>query len=159
MIRIPAAREMATRIELRCPDPACNPYLELSVILAAGLDGIANKIEAPKTELNIDESIKETCQNAGHLKIVWDRPRKNTVKLLLLIDSDGSMRMHMDLCNRLFKAVNKSNHFHDLKIYYFHNCIYDYLYTDPLCLKGHWIETDWVFNNSEIRTLRGKTII
>jgi len=47
LIRIPAARGAATRVELRCPDPACNPYLALAVILSAGLDGIENKIQPP----------------------------------------------------------------------------------------------------------------
>jgi glutamine synthetase len=47
LIRIPAARGSATRVELRCPDPSCNPYLALAAILAAGLDGIENKIEPP----------------------------------------------------------------------------------------------------------------
>ena len=45
LIRIPAARGEATRIELRCPDPAANPYLALAVCLAAGLDGIGQKIK------------------------------------------------------------------------------------------------------------------
>ena len=40
LIRIPAARGSSTRVELRCPDPACNPYLAIAVCLAAGLDGI-----------------------------------------------------------------------------------------------------------------------
>lgn len=47
LIRIPAARGSATRLELRCPDPSCNPYLALTAILAAGLDGIENKIQPP----------------------------------------------------------------------------------------------------------------
>ena len=47
LIRIPAARGNSTRVELRCPDPACNPYLSLAVCLAAGLDGIERKLEAP----------------------------------------------------------------------------------------------------------------
>ncbi len=47
LIRIPAARGEATRIELRCPDPAANPYLALAVCLAAGLDGIKNKLKPP----------------------------------------------------------------------------------------------------------------
>lgn len=47
LIRIPAARGEATRIELRCPDPAANPYLALAVCLAAGLDGIQNQIQPP----------------------------------------------------------------------------------------------------------------
>jgi glutamine synthetase len=44
LIRIPAGRGTAARIELRCPDPAANPYLTLAVCLAAGLDGIKNKL-------------------------------------------------------------------------------------------------------------------
>ena len=47
LIRVPAARGNSTRLELRCPDPSCNPYLALAAILAAGLDGIENKIEPP----------------------------------------------------------------------------------------------------------------
>jgi len=46
MVRIPARRGMATRCEVRMPDPACNPYLAFTVMLAAGLDGIKNKLEA-----------------------------------------------------------------------------------------------------------------
>jgi glutamine synthetase len=47
LIRIPAKRGMSTRVELRSPDPACNPYLALAVCLKAGLDGIKNKIMPP----------------------------------------------------------------------------------------------------------------
>ena len=85
----------------------------------------SSKVEAQKTELDIDATIDETCENAGMLKLVFDKPRKNTVKVLLLIDSDGSMLMYSKLCNRLFQAVSQANHFKDLKVYYFHNCIYD----------------------------------
>lgn len=45
LVRIPAARGLATRIEIRNPDPLANPYLELAVILAAGLDGIKNELD------------------------------------------------------------------------------------------------------------------
>lgn len=48
LIRIPAARGAGTRIELRSPDPAANPYLLLALCLAAGLDGIKNQLEPPK---------------------------------------------------------------------------------------------------------------
>ena len=47
LIRIPAARGQSTRVELRCPDPCCNPYLELAVCLAAGLDGIEKGMTPP----------------------------------------------------------------------------------------------------------------
>lgn len=45
LVRVPAARKKATRIELRMPDPACNPYLALAVMLRAGLDGIEKDID------------------------------------------------------------------------------------------------------------------
>jgi len=51
LIRIPSyspGREGATRAELRCPDPSCNPYLAFAAMLAAGLDGIKNKLEPPE---------------------------------------------------------------------------------------------------------------
>jgi glutamine synthetase len=47
LIRVPAKRGSSTRIELRCPDPSCNPYLAIAACLAAGLDGIEKKIEPP----------------------------------------------------------------------------------------------------------------
>lgn len=48
LIRIPSARGLSTRVEVRSVDPSANPYLALSVLLAAGLDGIENKLDAPK---------------------------------------------------------------------------------------------------------------
>ncbi len=48
MIRIPASRGLSTRIEVRSPDPSANPYLALSVMLRAGLDGIEKKMELPE---------------------------------------------------------------------------------------------------------------
>ncbi len=107
----------------------------------------SSRVDSAKTELDIDATIDATCENAGMLKLVYDKPRKNTVKLLLLMDSDGSMRTYSKLCSQLFQAVNQSTHLKDLKIYYFHNCIYDYLYTDPYIIDGRWIETDWIFKN------------
>ncbi len=54
LVRVPAKRGMSTRCEVRIPDPACNPYLAFAVMLAAGLDGIANKTYAgPPVNKNI----------------------------------------------------------------------------------------------------------
>ena len=64
LIRIPAARGAGTRVELRCPDPAANPYLTLAVCLAAGLDGIEHKIMPPESvkenvfEMRISQKVK-----------------------------------------------------------------------------------------------------
>ena len=56
LIRVPAKRGEATRVELRSPDPSCNPYLALSVIFEAIIDGVENKIEPP---LQVEENIYE----------------------------------------------------------------------------------------------------
>ncbi len=47
LVRIPAARGMSTRTEIRCPDPSCNPYLALAMMLNSGLDGVKNKLTPP----------------------------------------------------------------------------------------------------------------
>ncbi len=56
LIRVPAKRKDATRVELRSPDPSCNPYLALAVILGAIIDGVENHIEPP---LQVEENIYE----------------------------------------------------------------------------------------------------
>ncbi len=116
---------------------------------------LSSRVDAPKTELDLDETVQQTCNNAGLLKIVWERPRVNTIKLLLFMDSDGSMWPYSELCNQLFQAAHQSNHFKDLKVYYFHNCIYEHLYKDPTCTRNRWVDTEWVFNNydSEYRLI------
>lgn len=70
LIRIPKARGKATRLEYRAPDPSCNPYLAFAVILAAGLDGIENKIEAPAAvEENIYKMTEAEKQKRGINKL------------------------------------------------------------------------------------------
>ena len=107
----------------------------------------SSKLDIPKTELDINGTIDKTCNNGGMLEIVMDKPRKNTVKLLLLMDSGGTMIPYSSLMNELFQSVNKSNHYKDVKVYYFHNCIYSKLYNTPECENGDWIDTEWMFRN------------
>lgn len=60
LLRVPAARGIGARVELRSPDPSANPYLALAVCLAAGLDGIRNEIAPPKSiDCNIFEMTEE----------------------------------------------------------------------------------------------------
>lgn len=66
LIRIPASRGNATRIELRCPDPSANPYLALAVCLRAGLDGIVNHIMPPDSvDCNIFQMTEEEKRAGG----------------------------------------------------------------------------------------------
>jgi len=69
LIRVPEyrpGREKATRIEYRSPDPACNPYLAFSVMLAAGLEGIEKGLEPPKpVEENVYEMTEQEREKRG----------------------------------------------------------------------------------------------
>lgn len=105
------------------------------------------RVDAPRSELNIDSTIRATCDNAGGLKLVFDKPRKNTVKLMLLIDSGGSMDPYSSMCTALFQAVSKSNHFKDLKVYYFHNCFKRLFYHSPMLDMQDAISARWILDN------------
>ena len=87
-----------------------------------------------KDELDLDGTIDATSRNGGRLEIVWNRPRKNKLKILLVMDSGGSMDSYINLCSQLFTAVKRATHFKDLQYYYFHNCIYDKIYVKPACV-------------------------
>ena len=104
-------------------------------------------VDLPPTEFDVDNTIKDTADNAGVLKVRYKRPRENTVKVLLLMDSGGSMDYYSRLCSALFQAVSKSGHFKDLRVYYFHNCVYSRLYTDPRMMRGSSVDTQWVLSN------------
>ncbi|TCP69139.1 type I glutamate--ammonia ligase [Baia soyae] len=66
LVRVPASRGLSTRIEVRSPDPAANPYLALATMLAAGLDGIKNKLVAPpQTDRNIYVMDEQERRDAG----------------------------------------------------------------------------------------------
>ncbi len=107
----------------------------------------SSRLDIPETELDIDGTVSKTCNNGGCLQIVMQKPRKNAVKLLLLMDSGGTMIPYSTLLNEIFQAVHKSNHYKDVKTYYFHNCIYSKLYKTPECENGDWIDTEWMFRN------------
>ena len=107
----------------------------------------STKLDIPKTELDINGTVDKTCNNGGCLQIVMEKPRKNAVKLLMLMDSGGTMIPYTRLMNELFQSVSKSNHFKDVKFYYFHNCIYSHVYKTPECDNGDWVETEWLFRN------------
>ena len=81
-------------------------------------------------ELDLDETIAAIAKNAGEIELMWQRSRKNSVKLLLLMDVGGSMEPFALLCSQLFSAAHSSSHFKDFQYYYFHNCIYEDLYKD-----------------------------
>ena len=100
--------------------------------------------DTTEREVDVDGTIHDTCDHAGTLHIRWKKPRKNAVKVLLLMDSGGSMDYYAGLCSQLFQAATKSTHFKELHTYYFHNCIYDTLYSEPTLWYQDSVATDWV---------------
>jgi len=66
LVRIPAARGKGTRVELRNPDPTCNPYLEMALCLAAGLDGIKKNMTPPApVDFNVFDLTAEELKENG----------------------------------------------------------------------------------------------
>ncbi|GAB4436457.1 MAG: hypothetical protein OHK0040_07690 [bacterium] len=81
-------------------------------------------------EVNIQATIDKTAENFGEIEIVFEKERKNNVKLLLLIDNGGSMEIHEERVEKLFSIAKSLNYFKEFKHFYFHNCIYDFIYED-----------------------------
>ena len=102
---------------------------------------LSSRNEGVADELDLDETIDQTAGNAGRLSLVWRKSRKNAVKVVLLMDVGGSMHPYIRLCSQLFSAVNRSSHFKDLRTYYFHNCVYDWLYLDTSCSLSDAVST------------------
>jgi len=81
-----------------------------------------------KDELDLDKTIDKTAKNCGDIEIVFDKKRKNNVRMILLMDVGGSMTPYAHLVNLLFSAANNMSHWREFKHYYFHNCIYESIY-------------------------------
>jgi uncharacterized protein with von Willebrand factor type A (vWA) domain len=77
-------------------------------------------------ELDLDHTIHATAANAGMLDIKMVPERHNTVKVLLLMDVGGSMDDHVHRVEELFSAAKSE--FKHLEFYYFHNCVYDFMW-------------------------------
>lgn len=82
--------------------------------------------EGAADELDLDDTIESTARNAGFLDIKMRPERHNSVKVLMLLDVGGSMDDHIRRTEELFSAA--SSEFKHLEFYYFHNCVYDYLW-------------------------------
>jgi glutamine synthetase len=105
LIRVPEyrpGREKSTRIEFRSPDPACNPYLAFSVILAAGLEGIEKEYEVPDpVEENVYDMTEEERQKRG----IGTLPASLLEAILL---TDKSELVRKALGDHIFKALIKN---------------------------------------------------
>ncbi|MBN1855495.1 MAG: glutamine synthetase [Dehalococcoidia bacterium] len=101
MIRVPGykpGQENATRVELRSPDPACNPYLAFAVMLAAGLEGIENEYECPAP---VEENVYLMSEDERKARGIATLPEtlQDATRL-----AEGSEFLHKCLGDHVFKA-------------------------------------------------------
>ena len=82
--------------------------------------------EGNDLELDLPDTIRATAANAGYLDIKMIPERHNNVKVLLLMDVGGTMDEHIARVEELFSAVK--GEFKHLEFYYFHNCVYDFMW-------------------------------
>uniref|UniRef100_UPI0035AE6205 vWA domain-containing protein n=1 Tax=Hylemonella sp. TaxID=2066020 RepID=UPI0035AE6205 len=82
--------------------------------------------EGHELELDLDDTIRSTAANAGYLDIKMVPERHNNVKVLLLMDVGGTMDEHIARVEELFSATKTE--FKHLEFYYFHNCVYDFMW-------------------------------
>jgi uncharacterized protein with von Willebrand factor type A (vWA) domain len=92
--------------------------------------------EGAVEELDLDDTVDKTSKNAGDLELVFRPPRRNRVKVVLLMDVGGSMDPHSELMSRLFTAASRTGRFAKFRSYYFHNCVYSTVYEDALFTKS-----------------------
>jgi hypothetical protein len=97
----------------------------------------------PKDQVNIDKTIYQTMKNAGEIEIVFDRSLKDRLKVILAIDNGGwSMDPYIEMVQVLFNYSRAQ--FKDLKTFFFHNTIYDYLWEDPRRIRKPFAVDDLV---------------
>ena len=84
--------------------------------------------EGAAEHLDLDDTIRATARNGGMLDVRWVPERHNAVKVLLFLDVGGSMDEHVRQCEELFSAARSE--FRHLQHFYFHNCVYERVWTD-----------------------------
>ena len=84
----------------------------------------------PKDQINIDDTIKATMRNGGEIELLFDRSLRDRLKVILVIDNGGwSMDPYISMVQTLFDYARSQ--FKEIKTYFFHNTIYDYVWEDP----------------------------
>ena len=95
--------------------------------------------EGVPEELDLPGTIEGTARNAGWLDLRLQPERRNRVKVLLFLDIGGSMDPHVRVCEELFSAAKAE--FRHLEHFYFHNCVYDYVWRDNLRRRNERFDT------------------
>ena len=99
----------------------------------------------PVSELDLDETIDETCRNAGEIELVFRPEKRNNVKLLLLMDVGGTMEPFYEPVSRLLTALHEERGLRAFEAYYFHNCPYELLGRNARLLRKDAMPTGDLF--------------
>ena len=115
LIRIPAKRGMSTRIEVRSPDPSCNPYLGMAVILKAGLEGIRQKLVPPPT---VEQNIYEMDLASRNEQGISSLP-ENLYEAIKELQKDPVIQdaLGQHICTRFIRAKTKEWESYSSRVY------------------------------------------
>ena len=106
----------------------------------------------PKDQVNIDETIYQTMKNGGEIEIVFSRRLKDRIKVILAIDNGGwSMDQYIPVVQTLFDYAR--DQFKDLKTFFFHNTVYDFLWEDPARIKQPFKVDDFISFDPQTRLI------
>ncbi|MAE95779.1 MAG: VWA containing CoxE family protein [Deltaproteobacteria bacterium] len=105
----------------------------------------------PANELDLDETIDETCRNAGEIELVFRPEKRNNVRLLLLMDVGGTMDPYYEPVSKLLTALHEERGLREFRAYYFHNCPYELLGTTAALLRKDAIPTGDVLRKLDER--------
>ena len=105
----------------------------------------------PATELDLDETIDETCRNAGEIELVFRPEKRNDVRLLLLMDVGGTMDPYYQPVSRLLTALHEERGLRSFEAFYFHNCPYELLGRNARLLRRDAVATGDLFRRFDER--------
>ncbi len=118
---------IAVAAERRWSDYRTDTRLQVRDFKVA-MRALRNLVREGELELDLDGTIERTANNGGDIELDWRRRRDNRMRLLLLMDSGGSMSPHARLVSRLFTAASELKGFRSIDMFYFHNAPYGWLY-------------------------------
>ena len=124
-----------------------------SALMGEALKRLRNMVPTgPKDQINVDETIYQTMKNGGEIEIVFSRRLKDRIKVILAIDNGGwSMDQYIPVVQTLFDYAR--DQFKDLKTFFFHNTVYDFLWEDPARIKHPFKVEDFVSFDPQTRLI------
>ena len=93
------------------------------------------------SELDLDATVDETCRNAGEIELMFRPPRRNNVRVLLLMDVGGTMDPYYEPVSQLLTALHEDHGLRAFEPYYFHNCVYEHVYSKARMLHADAVPT------------------